>query len=68
MAGQPFVNYNRHKLLVTQSTTANIPNTGVTKLTALSTYTLDAPYPGALKTIVAVDRPLCGQCWFRSGV
>ena len=48
---EPYVNYPRQKMLATQSSTANIPNQGITRLTALSTYTLDAPVKGALKTI-----------------
>ena len=51
MAKEPFVYTLKHKVLSVQSTTANIPNHGVTRLTALSTYTLDAPVAGTVKTI-----------------
>jgi len=51
MVGQPFVYTQKHRMLDVQSSDETIPNYGVTKLTALSTYTLDAPYEGALKTI-----------------
>src|SRR5262245_19560421 len=44
--------YNwKHKLLTTQSTTATIPNHGVTRISRASTYVLDAPEVGMLKTI-----------------
>jgi hypothetical protein len=51
LPGQPFVYSLKHKMLDEQSTADTIPNHGVTKLTALSTYTLDAPVKGTVKTI-----------------
>lgn len=51
MVGKPFVYTLKHTMLGEQSTADTIPNHGVTKLTALSTYTLDAPVEGTVKTI-----------------
>ena len=51
MVGKPFVYTLKHTMLGDQSSADTIPNHGVTKLTALSTYTLDAPVEGAVKTI-----------------
>jgi hypothetical protein len=52
---QPFVYSMKHKMLGTvASSTATIPNNGVTKLTAASTYALAGPEVGSLVTIYAV--------------
>ena len=52
---QPFVYSLKHKMLGTvASSTATIPNNGVTKLTAASTYALTGPEVGSLVTIYAV--------------
>jgi hypothetical protein len=52
---QPFVYTLKHKMLGTvASSTAVIPNNGVTKLTAASTYTLAGPEVGSLVTIYSV--------------
>ena len=48
---QPHVYTLEHRMLGDQSTTTTISNSGVSKLTVQSTYTLAAPYMGALKTI-----------------
>jgi hypothetical protein len=52
---QPFVYTLKHKMLGTPaSSAAAIPNNGVTKITAASTYTLAGPEVGSLVTIYAV--------------
>jgi hypothetical protein len=52
---QPFVYTLKHKMLGTPaSSAAAIPNNGVTRITAASTYTLAGPEVGSLVTIYAV--------------
>ena len=51
----PFIYTQKHKHLGSAaSSTATIPNNGVTKLTAAATYTLAGPEVGSLVTIYAV--------------
>jgi hypothetical protein len=52
-----FVYSGEHKYhgeLASSSSSTKIPNSGVHKITAASTYKLEGPYPGALVTIYAV--------------
>jgi hypothetical protein len=54
---QPFVGVNRKYLGALPSSTATIPNHGITKITAAATYTLAGPEVGSQVTIftTAVD-------------
>jgi hypothetical protein len=52
---QPFVYTLKHKMLGTPaSSAATLPNHGVTKITAASTYTLAGPEVGSLVTLYSV--------------
>jgi hypothetical protein len=60
---QPFVYTMKHKMLGTAaSSTVTIPNNGVTKLTAATTYALAGPEVGSLVTIIAVGADAVISC------